>query len=78
MDISSFLSGVTTNITSKTEPRTLKQVHIAQVFNDLANLTKDSVDDLELSVSGITDQILILSGLTSGGTVDLSSYYTKD
>lgn len=60
MDINNFVSGVTTNISNQTAPKSIPSTVVGQALVDLANLTKNSLD-LKLDISGST---VFLTGIT--------------
>ncbi|MCC8409909.1 SGNH/GDSL hydrolase family protein [Mucilaginibacter sp. UR6-1] len=64
MDISNFVSGVTANISNKTEPKSIPASTVGAAFSELANLTKTAVEAKFDFASGAT-LITQISGVTA-------------
>ena len=66
MDITSYVSGITQNITNQTQAKSIPATTVGGGFTDLASLTKTNVDAANALITGNTQSIAILqSGFTS-------------
>jgi len=77
MNINSFLTGVTVNITSKTKNKSISPYNVGNTFTELANLTKENVDVI---ASGLTLLLPLTGGtLTNGltGTTIQANSFVK-
>ncbi len=74
MDITSYVSGITANISNQTAAKSIPASTVGQGYIDLANLTKTNIESVNALATGNT---LALSGATTANTLSITNLQTS-